>query len=61
VTTGVNNMTSNKLMKTVGNTDTLTFFLDKSEGYNRLGIRVENDEKRSVRSTSSTCRLDSGS
>lgn len=45
VTTGVNLADLNKLMKTVDNTDTLTFFLDKTD-YNRLGIRVENDEKR---------------
>jgi proliferating cell nuclear antigen len=45
VTTGVNLADLNKLMKTVDNTDTLTFFLDRSD-YNRLGIRVENDEKR---------------
>ena len=33
------------LLKTVNTTDTLTLFLEKSDR-NRLGIRVENDEKR---------------
>jgi hypothetical protein len=31
-------------MKTVDNTDTDAFFLDKSD-YNRLGIRVENEKR----------------
>ena len=32
------------LLKTVNTTDTLTLFLEKSDR-NRLGIRVENDDK----------------
>jgi proliferating cell nuclear antigen PCNA len=42
--TGVNLANLNKLMKTVDNSDTLTFYLDKADA-NRLAIRVENEEK----------------
>ncbi len=36
-----------KLLKTMGNTDTLTLYLEKSD-INRLGIKIENGEKNSV-------------
>lgn len=36
-----------KLLKTMGNNDTLTIYLEKSD-INRLGIKIENGEKNSV-------------
>lgn len=42
---GVNLANLNKLMKTVDNSDTLTFYLEASDS-NRLAIRVENEEKK---------------
>jgi proliferating cell nuclear antigen len=45
VVTGVNLGNLNKLMKTVDNSDTLTFYLDKADS-NRMAIRVENEEKK---------------
>ena len=42
---GINLANLNKLMKTVDNSDTLTFYLEESDA-NRLAIRVENEEKK---------------
>jgi hypothetical protein len=41
---GVNLTNLNKLMKTVDNSDTLSFYLENSD-LNRLAIKVENSEK----------------
>lgn len=43
---GVNLANFHKLLKTVNGSDTLTLFLDETDS-NRLGVRVENEEKRS--------------
>ena len=44
---GINMTNFFKLIKTMGNSDTLTLFVDESD-CNRLGIRIENGEKNSV-------------
>jgi hypothetical protein len=41
---GVNLTNLNKLMKTVDNSDTLSFYLENSD-LNRLAIKVENREE----------------
>jgi hypothetical protein len=48
---GVNLTNLNKLMKTVDNSDTLSFYLENSD-LNRLAIKVENSEKRRTPCTS---------
>jgi proliferating cell nuclear antigen len=45
VSIGVNLANFHKLLKTVNGSDTLTLFLDETDR-NRLGVRVENEEKR---------------
>jgi hypothetical protein len=45
ITMGVNLTNLNKLMKTVDNSDTLSFYLENSD-LNRLAIKVENSEKK---------------
>jgi proliferating cell nuclear antigen len=51
ITMGVNLTNLNKLMKTVDNSDTLSFYLENSD-LNRLAIKVENSEKRRTPCTS---------
>ena len=41
---GVNMLSLFKLLRTIGNTDTVTLFIEKKEMHN-LGIRIENKEK----------------
>lgn len=47
MTLGINMLSLFRLVKTIGNQDTLTLFVDKTD-INRLGIRIESVEKNKV-------------
>ena len=47
ITIGVNMLNFFKLIKTIGNSDTLTLFIE-SDNEEKLGIKIENGEKNSV-------------
>ena len=48
VTLGIGLMNMFKLMKTMNNNSVLTLFLEKTDNMNRLGIKIENGDKKTI-------------
>ncbi len=50
ITIGVNMLSLHKLLKTINNSDIITMFIEKVNE-NLLGIRIENEEKKTIRTS----------